>query len=125
MFAAIFSPTADAATSKLPTDEAHILVTTPDGTVRTLPARDGTTFMELIPRGGDRRAAGSLWRCLLMRDLPCPVAPAWASALPAVGATEAALIEAIESATPFSRLSCQLPFSATLNGLAVSIAQAE
>jgi len=121
----MFSPTADAATSKLPTDEAHILVTTPDGTVRTLPARDGTTVMELIREAGIdelRAYCGGVCSCATCH---VHVAPAWASALPVVGATEAALIEAIERATPFSRLSCQLPFSAALTGLAVSIAQAE
>jgi hypothetical protein len=42
-----------------------------------------------------------------------------------VSETEAALIETSESATPFSRLSCQLPFSAALYGVAVTVVPAE
>jgi 2Fe-2S ferredoxin len=119
------SPTADAASATLPTEEAHIRITMPDGAVRSIPARDGMTVMELIRDAGIEELAAYCGGNCSCATCHVHVAPDWAGALPGIGATEAALIEATESATPFSRLSCQLPFSAALSGLAVTVVPAE
>ncbi|MCP1471637.1 2Fe-2S ferredoxin [Sphingobium sp. OAS761] len=121
----MFSHTADAASSKLPSDEAHILVTTPDGAVRSIPACEGMTLMELIRDAGIEELAAYCGGNCSCATCHVHVAPAWAGALPEVSEAEAALIETSENATPFSRLSCQLPFSAALSGLAVTVVPAE
>lgn len=116
---------ADAAPATPPTKAAHIRVTTPDGAVRSIPARDGMSVMELIRDAGIEELAAYCGGNCSCATCHVHVAPDWAGSLPDISDTEATLIEASESASPFSRLSCQLPFSAALSGLAVTVVPAE
>lgn len=53
------------------------------------------------------------------------VAPEWTDKLPAISDDEAALLEAANNRSPYSRLSCQIPFSPAIAGLQVTVAYAK
>ena len=101
---------------------AEIIVTTRDGKELTLKATAGLSVMEIIRDGGIDELLALCGGCCSCATCHVRVDPDFAAMLPPVSADESDLLDSSDHRTPESRLSCQLPFTAALNGLRVTIA---
>jgi 2Fe-2S ferredoxin len=104
---------------------AQIIVTDRSGTEHALEAREGLSVMEIIREGRlDELLAlcGGACSCAT-----CHVFVAEADLARTGGATadELDLLDTSDHFAPNSRLSCQIPFTAALDGLRVTIAPAD
>ena len=99
---------------------AEIIVTTRAGTEVTLAARPGMSVMEIIRDGGIDELLALCGGCCSCAT--CHVYVAVGSETGTAGADEADLLDSSDHRTPASRLSCQIPFTAALDGLRVTIA---
>lgn len=99
---------------------AEIIVTTRAGTEVTLAARPGMSVMEIIRDGGIDELLALCGGCCSCAT--CHVYVAAGSETGTAGADEADLLDSSDHRTPASRLSCQIPFTAALDGLRVTIA---
>ncbi len=99
---------------------AEIIVTTRAGTELTLPATPGMSVMEIIRDGGVDELLALCGGCCSCAT--CHVYVAAGAATGTAGADEADLLDSSEHRTPASRLSCQIAFTAALDGLRVTIA---
>lgn len=104
---------------------AYIVVATPVSAPRQVPAREGFTVMELIREAGIEDLLAACGGACSCATCHVQVDPAQVSLLPAVAPEEEALLDALDTRTATSRLSCQLPFSAALSGLSVTVVPAE
>jgi len=99
-----------------------IEVTLRDGTVRPVQASPGLSVMELIRDAGiDELLAlcGGSCSCATCHVF---VDPQFVDRLPAMSRDEDDLLDSSSYRTARSRLSCQLPFTSGLDGLAVTVA---
>ena len=101
---------------------AEIIVTTRDGKELALKATAGLSVMEIIRDGGIDELLALCGGCCSCATCHVRVDPDFAAMLPPVSADESDLLDSSDHRTPESRLSCQLPFTAALNGLRVTIA---
>ena len=104
----------------------RLIVTNRDGATRTVQADPGPSLMQIIrDHGFDDLMAicGGVCSCATCHVLLAPDGPGALLAPP--GPDEADLLDSLSARTPQSRLSCQVPFTADLDGLCVTIAPEE
>lgn len=100
----------------------NLIVTTREGDTRTLPAAPGLSVMEVIRDGGVDELLALCGGSLSCATCHVIVDPAQVAQLPDITEDEEDLLEALDCRTPTSRLSCQIPFDPTLDGLRVTVA---
>ncbi len=99
-----------------------IHLTLPDGTRRSIPARDGKSLMRAALEADVDAIAADCGGCLTCATCHVIVDPAWAARLPPPSADERAMLEmTAEPAQTTSRLSCQIEITPALDGLAVKL----
>lgn len=104
---------------------ASIVVTTRDGETLTVAAEAGHSVMELIRKAGIDELLALCGGCLSCATCRVYVDPAFAALLPNMSEDENALLDGSGHRQSNSRLSCQIPFLASIDGLAVTIAPQE
>ncbi|KAB7644417.1 2Fe-2S iron-sulfur cluster-binding protein [Polymorphobacter fuscus] len=101
---------------------AEIIVTTREGQHLTLAAKPGLSVMEIIRDGGVDELLALCGGCCSCATCHVYVDADFAAATGQPGADEADLLDSSDHRTPASRLSCQIAFTAALDGLKVTIA---
>lgn len=99
---------------------AEIIVTTREGQDVTLVAKPGMSVMEIIRDGGIDELLALCGGCCSCATCHVYVDEGFATGR--AGADEDDLLDASDHKTPASRLSCQIAFTAALDGLKVTIA---
>ena len=98
-----------------------LIVTTREGEERTLAGEAGLSVMEVIRDGGIDELLALCGGCCSCATCHVHVDPAFASLLPPMSADEDDLLDSIDDRDATSRLSCQVPFTAALDGMRVTI----
>jgi len=101
---------------------AEIFVTTRDGIEIALEAKPGMSVMEIIRDGGVDELLALCGGCCSCATCHVYVEAGEAAGLSEASADENDLLDSSEHKTPASRLSCQIAFTAALDGLKVVIA---
>ena len=99
-----------------------LTVTTREGETSEIDVADGLTVMEAIRDNGFDELLALCGGCCSCATCHVHVDPAFADKLPELSEDEADLLESTDHRQPTSRLSCQIPFTADLDGLKVTIA---
>ena len=92
------------------------------GTETAVDGADGLSVMEVIRENGFDELVAMCGGGCACATCHIYVDPAFAALLPPVGLDEDALLDSSEHRRDTSRLSCQIPFRAELDGLRVTIA---
>ncbi|MAK99915.1 MAG: ferredoxin [Citromicrobium sp.] len=92
------------------------------GTERMIEVGDGLTVMEAIRDNGFDELLALCGGCCSCATCHVHVDPAFADKLPAMSEDEDDLLESSDHRNETSRLSCQIEFTADLDGLKVQIA---
>ena len=92
------------------------------GTESEIAAEPGLSLMEIIRDAGFDELLALCGGCCSCATCHVYVDSAFADRLPPMSEDENDLLDSSEHRTPASRLSCQIPFSEALDGLAVRIA---
>lgn len=100
-----------------------INVITREGEKSTVEAEDGNTLMETIRDNGFDELLALCGGCCSCATCHVHVDPAFKDKLPEMSEDENDLLDSSEHRDENSRLSCQIPISADLDGLTVTIAQ--
>ncbi|MEQ1724678.1 MAG: 2Fe-2S iron-sulfur cluster-binding protein [Sphingopyxis sp.] len=101
---------------------AKLVVVSRDGSERAIEGDDALSVMENIRDAGFDELLALCGGCCSCATCHVIVDPAFADALPPMSEDEDDLLDSSAHRSPTSRLSCQLPFSAALDGLRVTIA---
>ena len=101
---------------------AQIVVTTREGEARTLPAEAGLSVMEIIRNNDVDELLALCGGACACATCHVYVDEAFRDRLPPMSADENDLLDSSTHRAAGSRLSCQIPFGPTLDGLAVTIA---
>lgn len=99
-----------------------LIVTTRDGTTSEVAVSDGLTVMEAIRDNGFDELLALCGGCCSCATCHVHVDPEFADKLPPMSEDEDDLLESSDHRVVTSRLSCQIPFTADLDGLKVAIA---
>ncbi|KEQ54409.1 2Fe-2S iron-sulfur cluster-binding protein [Sphingobium chlorophenolicum] len=100
----------------------NIIVTTRDGAEREIAAETGLSLMEAIRDAGIDEMLALCGGCCSCATCHVKVDPAFAALLPTVSEDESDLLDSSEHRDAYSRLSCQIPLTAELDGLRIAIA---
>lgn len=100
---------------------ASLNVTLRDGSTMTLTGTDGVSVMEIIRDAGVDELLALCGGNCSCATCHVHVDAAWLARLSAKSSFEQELLESSEFCTATSRLSCQVPFDESLDGLAVTI----
>ena len=100
-----------------------LIVTTRSGETREVEAAAGLTVMEAIRDNGFDELLALCGGCCSCATCHVHVDPAFEDKLPAMSEDEDDLLESSDHRNEHSRLGCQIPFTADLDGLKVTIAQ--
>lgn len=100
-----------------------LIVETRAGEVREVEADAGLTVMEVIRDNGFDELLALCGGCCSCATCHVHVDPAFRDRLPKMSTDEDDLLESSDDRDENSRLSCQIPFTAILDGLKVKIAQ--
>ena len=100
-----------------------LTVVTRSGEERTVEAIDGLSVMEAIRDNGFDELLALCGGCCSCATCHVHVDPAFFDKLPPISADEDDLLDSSDDRDEFSRLSCQIPFTAALDGLKVRIAE--
>lgn len=100
----------------------HLVVKTQDGSVESLPAKEGLSVMELLREAGQDELLALCGGCCSCATCHVFVDEAYLSLLPPISEDEDMLLDSSLHRISTSRLSCQLPFTAALDGLVLTIA---
>ena len=92
------------------------------GVEKTIEAQAGLTLMEAIRDNGFDELLALCGGCCSCATCHVYVDPAFADKLPAMSEDENDLLESSDHRNETSRLSCQVPLTADMDGLKVSIA---
>ena len=92
------------------------------GTERTIEVGDGLTVMEAIRDNGFDELLALCGGCCSCATCHVHVDPSFSDKLPAMSEDEDDLLESSDHRGETSRLSCQIEFTAELDGLKVQIA---
>ena len=92
------------------------------GTEKTIDAQTGLTLMEAIRDNGFDELLALCGGCCSCATCHVYVDPAFADKLPPMSEDENDLLESSDHRNETSRLSCQVPLTADMDGLKVSIA---
>ena len=99
-----------------------LIVTRRDGVVEELNATTGLSVMEIIRDGGIDELLALCGGCCSCATCHVYVDPDFADKVAAMGEDENDLLDSSDHRNETSRLSCQIPFTADLDGLKVTIA---
>ncbi|MXO89534.1 2Fe-2S iron-sulfur cluster-binding protein [Pontixanthobacter aquaemixtae] len=99
-----------------------LVVVNRDGEESSIEVGDGLTIMEAIRDNGFDELLALCGGCCSCATCHVHVDAAFADKLPAMSEDEDDLLESSDHRADNSRLSCQLPFTAELDGLKVTIA---
>ena len=100
----------------------RLVVTNREGETSEIAVEDGLTVMEAIRDNGFDELLALCGGCCSCATRHLPVDPAFAELLPAMSEDEDDLLESSDHRVATSRLSCQVPLTAALDGLHVTIA---
>ena len=100
----------------------RLFVTTREGETSEVDVGEGLTVMEAIRDNGFVELLALCGGCCSCATCHVMVDPDFLGRLPAMSADEDDLLESSDHRAVNSRLSCQLPFTADLDGLRVTIA---
>lgn len=90
------------------------------GVIRRISAAFGRSVMEILK--DHDLVPGICGGCCSCASCHVFVEPAWRTACPVPSADERDLIEGLSAANGASRLSCQIPFKPTLDGITLTVA---
>jgi ferredoxin, 2Fe-2S len=99
-----------------------MIVITREGTETTVEGETGLSVMEVIRDNGFDELLALCGGCCSCATCHVYVDDAFAAKLPAMSEDENDLLDSSDCRTERSRLSCQIPFSAALDGITVTIA---
>ncbi|MBS0504782.1 MAG: 2Fe-2S iron-sulfur cluster binding domain-containing protein [Proteobacteria bacterium] len=99
-----------------------LVVVTRDGNERTVEGDVGLSVMEVIRENGFDELLALCGGCCSCATCHVHVDPEWTGKLSAMSEDENDLLESSDHRDESSRLSCQIPFTADLDGLRVTIA---
>ncbi|MFC3098612.1 2Fe-2S iron-sulfur cluster-binding protein [Alteraurantiacibacter palmitatis] len=99
-----------------------LIVVNRAGEERAVDAGDGLTVMEAIRDNGFDELLALCGGCCSCATCHVQVDPAFAELLPPMSEDENDLLDSSDFRVATSRLSCQIPFTAELDGLRVTIA---
>lgn len=99
-----------------------LTVVTRAGEERTVDGEAGLSVMEVLKVNGFDELLALCGGCCSCATCHVYVDPAFLDRLPPMSEDEDDLLEAVDERRATSRLSCQLPFEAGLDGLTVTIA---
>ena len=99
-----------------------INVTTRNGDTRAIEAKLGVSIMENLRDGGIDEILALCGGCLSCATCHVFVDDQWLGQLPPVSDDEDDLLDSSDARQPNSRLSCQLPLTEELDGIAVTVA---
>ena len=99
-----------------------LIVVNRDGEETTVDADNGLTVMEVIRDNGFDELLALCGGCCSCATCHVHVDPNFAAKLPEMDEDEDDLLESSDHRNENSRLSCQIPFTADLDGLKVTIA---
>jgi len=108
-----------------PAGRAMLKVSIPGVGERVLEGEAGQSVMEVIRNAGISELPALCGGSCSCATCHIHVSPGWFARLPEVSEDEKALLEEAPGRSEYSRLSCQIPFSAALDGLALTIAEFE
>lgn len=100
-----------------------IKVITRDGTAHDVSAEEGLSVMEIIRNAGIDELIALCGGCCSCATCHVHVEPAYFERLLQMEIDENDLLDSSDNRNPYSRLSCQIPFTSDLAGLTVTIAQ--
>lgn len=101
---------------------AQLIVTDRSGVAQTIDARSGQSLMEAIKAGGITELAALCGGNCSCATCHVYVDPAFADRLPKMSEDEDDLLDSSDHRQPESRLSCQVPVTAALDGLRLTVA---
>ena len=99
-----------------------LIVATREGETSEIEVENGLTVMEAIRDNGFDELLALCGGCCSCATCHVHVDPEFAGKLPEMSEDEDDLLESSDHRADTSRLSCQIPFSAELDGLKVTIA---
>src|SRR5207237_5527824 len=99
-----------------------LTIVTRDGTERIVEGKVGWSVMENIRDNGIDELLALCGGCCSCATCHVHIDPAFAGVMPPMGEDEHDLLESSDDRDEFSRLSCQIPFDQSLDGLKVLIA---
>ncbi|GAB5351335.1 MAG: ferredoxin [Altererythrobacter sp.] len=99
-----------------------LIVTTREGETSEIEVENGLTVMEAIRDNGFDELLALCGGCCSCATCHVHIDPEFAGKLPEMSEDEDDLLESSDHRADTSRLSCQIPFSAELDGLKVTIA---
>ena len=102
---------------------AQLTIITRDGTEKTVEGKNGWSVMENIRDSGFDELLALCGGCCSCATCHVHVDEEWLERLPAMSADEDDLLDSSSDRVAGSRLSCQIEFGPTLDGLRVTIAQ--
>ncbi len=100
----------------------RLVVTNREGETSEIAVKDGLTVMEAIRDNGFDELLALCGGCCSCATCHVHVDPAFAQLLPKMSEDEDDLLESSDHRAATSRLSCQIAFTADLDGLHVTIA---
>ena len=100
----------------------QLIVTTREGETSAIDVAEGLTVMEAIRDNGFDELLALCGGCCSCATCHVQVDEEWLDKVPPVSGDEDDLLDSSSHRTAASRLSCQLVFSAALDGLRVTIA---
>ncbi len=99
-----------------------LIVTTREGETSEIEVENGLTVMEAIRDNGFDELLALCGGCCSCATCHVHIDPEFAGKLPEMSEDEDDLLESSDHRADTSRLSCQIPFGAELDGLKVTIA---
>lgn len=102
---------------------AKLIVTDRSGSEHEIEGQDGLSVMEIIRDAGMDELLALCGGCCSCATCHVHVDPAFAGKINPMGEDENDLLDSSDHRDETSRLSCQIPFKAELDGLKVTIAQ--
>jgi 2Fe-2S ferredoxin len=100
-----------------------LIIVTRDGEEHEVEGETGLSVMEVIRDAGFDEMVALCGGCMSCATCHVHVDPAFVDRLPPLSEDETDLLESSDHRNTCSRLSCQLPFSETVDGLRVVIAK--
>ena len=100
-----------------------LTVVTREGDEREIEGSAGLSVMEVIRDNGFDELLALCGGCCSCATCHVHIDPAFADKLPAMSEDENDLLDSSDHRNEYSRLSCQVPITAALEGLKVTIAQ--
>jgi ferredoxin, 2Fe-2S len=102
---------------------AKMIVVTRDGTEKEVEGQSGLSVMEIIRDAGFDELLALCGGCCSCATCHVHIDPAFADKIAPLGEDENDLLDSSSHRDATSRLSCQIPFVDSLDGLRVTLAQ--